>query len=352
MNEYSVSGITGIWMEQDQHVVAPYTSEQFVIDEDGVRLKDKLKHLSVSAITLAQSSAEDSITALKQEALSAITEQQASDRDCIADLYEQLFPLKHNFKVVANKNVSGCTAVYHITGRDGVDVTPDSVVITLKVNDEVSGTTILEYNNFNSKAYDATPAHAIAGAVQEYTLEATKSGRTDVSIVRNGISRITSTVRKYVVMYGALPLETLDLLTISSENFAKLKKVLADGLTSNPTITTNSGDYIWIVVPKELSINKVTCAGFDIPMESPVDEKILGAELYNGFYKAYRSSQKLGAHAWKLVVNGDKTISAVENETEQEEPEANDPVVDNAANEALNGGLGSESLQDVANGGA
>lgn len=67
--------------------------------------------------------------------------------------------------------------------------------------------------------------------------------------------------------------------------------------TYNVTIN-NNGDYIWFVVPNNMTIDRVTMSGFDFPIESP---KIV--EIEGNTYKVYKSSNTYDASVITIIIS-------------------------------------------------
>ena len=66
----------------------------------------------------------------------------------------------------------------------------------------------------------------------------------------------------------------------------------------NPTITTTNGQYIWIIVPSYLTVNKVTSQGFNVTLQPA---QSITTSL--GSFKAYRTTNTLTAQTWNLVIS-------------------------------------------------
>jgi hypothetical protein len=60
-------------------------------------------------------------------------------------------------------------------------------------------------------------------------------------------------------------------------------------------VKTNSEDYMFFIIPSEMSINKVTMSGFDIPI-------ILDSSSLSG-YKIYVSSETYESGTWTIVIS-------------------------------------------------
>lgn len=322
MADYNVNGIKGVWLQNnDSQFIAPYTPERFIVDDNGERLDTKLKGLDLKTITSAQTEALDAIEKYTKQVQEDIKTVQYSDRTCLVDIYERLFPLNANLKIVANQSVTTCSVSYDVIGMDNTEVSPTTLSITRYDVVNKDGKPIINYDgNVAINSYGAIEDN-LEYSVQEYKLEMTKDERDDIS--KEFFSAHTSVVvevaKKYICMYGAMADESIDLASLDGEKFNSLTKVLADGLNSSPTIQTKDGDYIWIIVPKELNLNRVSYRGFDFSMNEPIEQTINDAysvndiSLYNGTYKVYRSAKQLAANVWKLVLDGNVVVNSVEN---------------------------------------
>ena len=123
----------------------------------------------------------------------------------------------------------------------------------------------------------------IEGSREIFKFEVTKIGRTGKS---------TSTTR-YLCYYGVNSAATM-----TPEILNTLSKISAIGVSFNLKVTTKDNDYIWLVVPSYLSINRVTSAGFDVTLTIP---QTITNNL--GSFKAYRTVNPLTAATWNLVIS-------------------------------------------------
>ena len=85
---------------------------------------------------------------------------------------------------------------------------------------------------------------------------------------------------------------------MTAEILNTLNKVSTTGVSFNPKVTTKDNDYIWLVVPSYLSINRVTSAGFDVTIAAP---QTINNNL--GTFKAYRTANLLTQATWNLVIS-------------------------------------------------
>ena len=86
--------------------------------------------------------------------------------------------------------------------------------------------------------------------------------------------------------------------TISEEVINSLKTYSSTDVAFNPTVTTTNGQYIWIIVPSYLTVNKVTSQGFNVTLQPA---QSITTSL--GSFKAYRTTNTLTAQTWNLVIS-------------------------------------------------
>ena len=65
------------------------------------------------------------------------------------------------------------------------------------------------------------------------------------------------------------------------------KRPIASNPSGNINITFTGGKYLWLCIPNEMNINKITSNGFAVPMEQPINQTI------NESYKCYRSTDTI-----------------------------------------------------------
>lgn len=86
--------------------------------------------------------------------------------------------------------------------------------------------------------------------------------------------------------------------TISGKVINSLKTYSSTDVAFNPTVTTTNGQYIWIIVPSYLTVNKVTSQGFNVTLQPA---QSITTSL--GSFKAYRTTNTLTAQTWNLVIS-------------------------------------------------
>lgn len=194
----------------------------------------------------------------------------------IAELQDSVFPITLGFSVTPDVKAMQTAIAFSVKSK-GSPFLPDTLKISKTVN---NGVTTLLADTPSSSGSLSTP---ISGAKEQFTFEVTKEGRTGKS---------TSAIR-FLCYYGSSSVATASEAVLNS-----LQKVSATGLSFNPTITTRSGDYIWLVVPNDLTISRVTSAGFDVTLAAA---QTVTNSL--GTFKAYRTANMLTAATWKLVIS-------------------------------------------------
>lgn len=86
--------------------------------------------------------------------------------------------------------------------------------------------------------------------------------------------------------------------TISEKVINSLKTYSSTDVAFNPTVTTTNGQYIWIIVPSYLTVNKVTSQGINVTLQPA---QSITTSL--GSFKAYRTTNTLTAQTWNLVIS-------------------------------------------------
>lgn len=86
--------------------------------------------------------------------------------------------------------------------------------------------------------------------------------------------------------------------TVSSQVINTFRMYSSSNVSFNPTITTTNGQYIWIIVPSYLTVNKVTSQGFNVTLQPA---QSITTSL--GSFKAYRTTNTLTAQTWNLVIS-------------------------------------------------
>ena len=201
-----------------------------------------------------------------------IKELQAS----IDKLNDTVYPITLGFSVNPNVGTMNTSINYSIVS-DNKPLVPDVMKISKQVNDNTNIVLLDEPASSGSLTTN------IEGSREIFKFEVSKIGRTGKS---------TSTTR-YLCYYGGNSTATM-----TAEILNTLNKVSATGVSFNPKVTTKDNDYIWLVVPSYLSINRVTSAGFDVTLAVP---QTITNTL--GSFKAYRTANPLTAATWNLVIS-------------------------------------------------
>lgn len=194
----------------------------------------------------------------------------------IAKLNDTVYPITLGFSVSPNTDTMQTDVKYSVTS-DGKPLVPDTLEVTKQIND--SAPKILT----NAKVASGTVQTKIEGGREIFKFAVTKTGRTGKS---------TSATR-YLCYYGSSSVKDM-----TAETMNTLSKVSSTGVSFNPQINTNNGEYIWLIVPNYLAISRVTSAGFDVTLASA---QTVTNSL--GTYKAYRTANALTAATWKLVIS-------------------------------------------------
>ena len=114
----------------------------------------------------------------------------------------------------------------------------------------------------------------------------------DYDVVKT--TNVTVTAKYPVYTFGSTN-NTVDSSTIT----AGVKSVKFNASGSYSINLSQNLMYFWICVPNDMSINKVTLSGFDVPMEAYQTVSVTG----KGDYKCYRSSNTNDSGTYTLVVS-------------------------------------------------
>ena len=194
----------------------------------------------------------------------------------IDKLNDTVYPITLGFNVSPNVETMNTSINYSVIS-DGKPLIPDIMKISKQVNDNTAIVLL------DIPASSGNLTTNIEGSREIFKFEVTKTGRT---------GKNTSTTR-YLCYYGVNSAATM-----TTEILNILNKVSTIGVSFNPKVTTKDNDYIWLVIPSYLSINRVTSAGFDVTLTTP---QIITNNL--GSFKAYRTVNSLTQATWNLVIS-------------------------------------------------
>lgn len=194
----------------------------------------------------------------------------------IAKLNDTVYPITLGFTVSPNTDTMQTDVKYSVIS-DGKPLVPDTLEMTKQINDNAPK--ILT----NAKVASGTVQTKIEGGREVFKFVVTKTGRTGKSTLAT----------RYLCYYGGSSVKdmTVDIMNT-------LSKVSSTGVSFNPQINTNNGEYIWLIVPNYLTISRVTSAGFDVTLAAA---QTVTNSL--GTFKAYRTANTLIAETWKLVIS-------------------------------------------------
>ena len=194
----------------------------------------------------------------------------------LAKLNDTVYPIILGFTITQNVGTMQ-TEVRYSVSSDNKPLVPDTSIISKQINDNAAK------NISTTPSSGGTLSTPIEGAREIFKFAVTKEGRTGKS----------TTQTRYLCYFGGNSAATM-----TAEILNTLNKVSATGVSFNPKVTTKDNDYIWLVVPSYLSINRVTSAGFDVTLASP---QTITNSL--GSFKAYRTANPLTAATWNLVIS-------------------------------------------------
>lgn len=198
--------------------------------------------------------------------------------DVIAQLKSNIYMLEADVQVTPNETLTQENIKYVLT-HDGQFTQPSELTITKIVND---GEPVVIYDQ---PQYSAVLNSDITGAKEYFCLLAKPDQNIGVPIKVE--------FYRYLCAIGTSTNNTIDVSMMDG-----FTKYISDGTNCNKTVSTNNGEYIWIVVPYQLNVVSVLCEGITFPLTTP-QEVIMS----KGVYKAYRSLQQLAIADWNLTIN-------------------------------------------------
>lgn len=203
-------------------------------------------------------------------------------QESIGELYDATFPIQVSMSVtpLPTNNPTSHSVAMSVTQKSKGAFIPDNLELKKAVNGA-------EITIYSGKTASYTYTTNIEGNIEKFTSRATKTGRTGAS---------TSQTR-YICAYAAN-----NSSSISDDLFNTAIKKSVTGVGFNPSVKTELGQYIWIFVPSELNINKITNAGIEVPINEPVTYT-LSSGTYQGTYNAYRTKNALASATWNFVIS-------------------------------------------------
>lgn len=158
---------------------------------------------------------------------------------------------------------------------DGKDITPSSLV--LKKDDQI----ISESVNLDT--------------IDDSISETTKY-QLDAEVYKGVIKHGELTISSYYPQYfGSSSKEAItaeDVLTL-------VKQPIKSSPVGNITVEVGEGEYLWLCVPSQMKISKVTSSDFDVPMNSKITLDVEGKTSYD----CYRSASTFKAGTFNGVIS-------------------------------------------------
>lgn len=220
---------------------------------------------------------------LHQSIETEINDLSGKTQESIGELYDATFPIQLSMGLTPKlmNNPPTNEVSMSVTQKSKGPFTPDSLELKKSVNGGA------EITIYSGKTASYTYTSNVEGNIERFSSSAKKTGRTGAN----------ASQKRYICAYAAS-----DSASISDDLFNGAIKKSATGVGFNPSVTTELGQYIWIFVPSELNINKITNVGFNVTMEEPVTYT-LSSGSYKGTYKAYRTQNALAGATWNFVIS-------------------------------------------------
>lgn len=292
LDEYNRTNIIHLWDGNDMVVM----SERLFIGEvtgtaydggKGKALADKIQALLEDLATETEARIEadkqlqSNIDTVTDNLNKEIADRIENDNSIWEVLYNQFVQVS-GFGVSPTIVEKGVATTININGRflfAGEPVTPDTLILKRgdallsdRPVDNLSGTKDTLNTNDNTTTYS-------------------------LSITAHGVTRNTSAiVSAYYPCYFGHTTKTIivgtDVLSFSKQSI----KSSPNGTYSMSDIS--QGEYVWLCIPSNFNINRVTSSGFSVPMEAAISVPVEG----KGNYKCYRTSSSLVAGTFNFVI--------------------------------------------------
>lgn len=188
---------------------------------------------------------------------------------------------------------------------DGKSVTPGHYIIMDGDGSAFAGTLVPNGDIINTSN---TVTDTEVRDNKTYTLSITHLGST--------FTKKTASVSAYYPMYfgssanESISKDNLNAIFSAATTIGTAKEVSGVGVFTKQPISgspsgtrnfkVNSSQYIYLLVPSTMTINKVTSSGFDVPMSSTAPE-VTGTN--KGSYRVYRSEKKVNGGTLSIVIS-------------------------------------------------
>lgn len=287
--DYDVTSLVIAQLEDtDAYPITPYSSAKGVILDNGKDIEEQINYMDPAKISIEEIDALAAIGDSTENAINEIISGGSEYRagiDTLAMHIKELdakeFPLEISYKITPNfsryENTIDVTLKEYDTGEPNLN----EEYVEKWVNDSYVG-----------KIYDPLEYQSSFSFVSP--IQGMKETFKFVAGTVNEKSDEKSAVR-YLCFYGANKAASM-----TSSIALGLTKTLTTGVSFNPTIKTTEGQYIWLIVPRYLSINKVKSAGFDVTLTEEPQYVQIGDF---GMYRCYRTLNALADATWKLTIS-------------------------------------------------
>lgn len=264
--------------------IAPYTPAAAVYLPDGTNVETQIGGMDIGAIEEQQAAALQEIHDVTTIAIARIDAEQAEDRANIARLQndverldKNLMKLKIDFTITPNESMTTCDITFAVHDFDGSIPTLTSMVITKSVNNGPAKVI------FTGTEYTGTVTNSIEGGVEVYTFTAKTATKTE-----------TVQTPLYLCFYGASPVED-----VAEADVCNFSRILTNSGSFRADLGTERGDYIWLLMPSVLGDTEVKQQGIEVTTNDPY---MVEVDTY-GYFRAYRTVNKLADATWRLSVN-------------------------------------------------
>lgn len=238
---------------------------------------------AIAEIDLEQNTGDRIEATMSQKAITdAINSGDSNLQSQITELQNSTFPLTGSFSV--------SPSLFEYTGQN--------VSISVSWNIQRKGTDVV-LNLLNIKRTINSSSTNIVnsrGNHGNYTDQCTNNGDIVYNLTASGEGLNFS---RSVTITGVLPMYFGG---SNNETVHDIKSFTKQAIKSNPSgtynITLSSNGYVWFCVPNNMTINRITLNGFDVPLEA-----YASSSTSLGSYKCYRTSNELISGSYQFVIS-------------------------------------------------
>lgn len=198
-------------------------------------------------------------------------------QESLSDIYEVLYNQHSQISftsdnAIIERGVPSTVNLNWAVRFNGNSITPQKTIL------KSGGTTLIEDSQSYSETITDTKRYDLT-VMLEYNIQKQQSIQ----------------VNAYYPMFFGSSVSN----NVTGENILSfIKQNIKSNPSGNYSLTVLDNQYVWLCIPNNMSINKVTSSGFDVPMEAPITVTVPGKDIY----KCYRSQNTFKAGIFNFTI--------------------------------------------------